>query len=411
MRKFHSALVAICLGTSALAMFSAPTMAQIVGVVLQADFAPPPLPVYDQPPIPGPDYIWTPGYWAWGGDDYYWVPGTWVEAPERELLWTPAYWGFDSGAYVFYPGYWGRHCGYYGGISYGFGYTGTGYEGGYWNNGAFFYNRYANNLGNVSIVNVYNTVIVNNTTINNVSYSGGPGGVVAQPTPAQAVAAKELHIQPTALQVQHVQAASANPALFASKNHGLPPVAATARPADLKGPGVVPAKAVGSLPNQPVGQKATTGVLPAPIKPIPGGKALPAAPAGVLPPAPKAPSSVGAPKQPLVPPSGQGKPLPVPPGAKTLPPSGRTGLVPNAPSRTPSTPSSALPNPAPAQHVAPPVQHIAPPPVQHIAPPPAQHVAPPPLVRMPPPGPRVAPQSPGPAKHACGGPGLPPCPQ
>src|ERR1700756_4377330 len=24
---------------------------------------PPELPVYDQPPAPGPDYIWTPGYW------------------------------------------------------------------------------------------------------------------------------------------------------------------------------------------------------------------------------------------------------------------------------------------------------------------------------------------------------------
>src|SRR6516225_1268240 len=35
------------------------------GAVIGAavDVAPPPLPVYDQPPIPAPGYMWTPGYW------------------------------------------------------------------------------------------------------------------------------------------------------------------------------------------------------------------------------------------------------------------------------------------------------------------------------------------------------------
>ena len=29
--------------------------------------------------LPGPGYIWTPGYWAYDpADGYYWVPGTWV---------------------------------------------------------------------------------------------------------------------------------------------------------------------------------------------------------------------------------------------------------------------------------------------------------------------------------------------
>ena len=40
---------------------------------------PPPLPDYDQPPAPGDDYLWTPGYWAWSPEDgYYWVPGSWA---------------------------------------------------------------------------------------------------------------------------------------------------------------------------------------------------------------------------------------------------------------------------------------------------------------------------------------------
>ena len=34
-------------------------------VFVSVNIAPPALPVYEQPPIPGPDYIWTPGYWAY----------------------------------------------------------------------------------------------------------------------------------------------------------------------------------------------------------------------------------------------------------------------------------------------------------------------------------------------------------
>jgi len=34
-------------------------------ISIRVGFAPPELPVYEQPPCPGDDYIWTPGYWAW----------------------------------------------------------------------------------------------------------------------------------------------------------------------------------------------------------------------------------------------------------------------------------------------------------------------------------------------------------
>src|SRR6478752_3603335 len=75
-----------------------------VSIGISINIEPPPLPVYDQPIIPGPGYLWTPGYWAWNGDidDYYWVPGTWVLPPEPGVLWTPGYWAWnDDGAYVF----------------------------------------------------------------------------------------------------------------------------------------------------------------------------------------------------------------------------------------------------------------------------------------------------------------------
>jgi hypothetical protein len=62
-----------------------------VSVGISVSFAPPELPVYEQPICPAEGYIWTPGYWAWDedGDDYYWVPGTWVLAPQLGFLWTP----------------------------------------------------------------------------------------------------------------------------------------------------------------------------------------------------------------------------------------------------------------------------------------------------------------------------------
>jgi len=61
-------------------------------VALSVNIAPPPLPVYEQPPLPAPGYIWIPGYWSYGPDGYFWVPGTWVLPPDPDLVWTPGYW-------------------------------------------------------------------------------------------------------------------------------------------------------------------------------------------------------------------------------------------------------------------------------------------------------------------------------
>ena len=112
---------------------------------VSVNIAPPELPVYEQPICPGDGYIWTPGYWAWDGE-YYWVPGTWVLAPQPGFLWTPGYWGWGGAGFIFNEGYWGPTVGFYGGINYGFGYFGHGYEGGRWQNGHFFYNTAVNRV-------------------------------------------------------------------------------------------------------------------------------------------------------------------------------------------------------------------------------------------------------------------------
>jgi len=238
LRTLLFTLVVLCM--------SAASFAQIgVGVVVT--FAPPPLPVYEQPLCPGEGYIWTPGYWAYGDDfgDYYWVPGTWVLAPEIGFLWTPGYWGWGGSGFVFYEGYWGPVVGFYGGINYGFGYFGEGYEGGRWDHDRFFYNRSVNNINVTEIHNVYNTTVINNT-VTRVSYNGGNGGIDRRPRPEEEAAARERHIPPVAVQAQHARAAQVNPQQRASVNMGKPPVAATPRPGDFRDRAIVPAKEAGA---------------------------------------------------------------------------------------------------------------------------------------------------------------------
>src|SRR5580704_5900775 len=224
---------------------SAASSAQI-GVGISIRIAPPELPVYEQPIAPGDGYIWTPGYWAYGDVDYYWVPGTWVMAPEVGYLWTPGYWGWDNSGYLFHDGYWGTQVGFYGGISYGYGYFGHGYDGGRWDNGHFFYNQSVSRV-NVNINrNVYNTR-VNETTVNRVSFNGGSGGVQVRATSQEEAAGREHHIAPVAAQTEHVQSARTDPELRASSNHGKPPIAATEKPGTFKESGAVAAKEGGTV--------------------------------------------------------------------------------------------------------------------------------------------------------------------
>jgi len=260
MNLIRSTLLSVFLGTCAIPALIPSSQAQIV---VSVELPPPPLPIYEQPPIPGPEWLWTPGYWAYDDDyGYYWVPGTWVQAPRPGLLWTPGYWAFENGAYRFFAGYWADRVGFYGGVDYGYGYTGSDYEGGHWEGDHFFYNRTVNNIANVNIINVYSkTVIVNNGP--RVSYNGGQGGLNVRPTPEQMTVAHEQHVEPTPVQREHIQTASQNPALRETQNKGKPPVAATQRPNDFKGQGVVSAQSAGE---RPAGQT------------IPNGKNSPAAP-------------------------------------------------------------------------------------------------------------------------------------
>jgi hypothetical protein len=226
------------------------------------------LQVYAQPLVPGDGYIWTPGYWAWNApdNDYYWVPGTWVLAPSAGELWTPGYWGYENAGYFWHAGYWGSSVGYYGGLNYGYGYSGSGYQGGRWNHGAFQYNRAVSNVNTTLVHNVYSAPVVNRAAATHTSFSGGPSGARAQPTAAQRKVQVAQHAGPTAEQVQHEHQALTTPTQRASTSHGAPPVAATPKPSAFAAPGVEAARAgavARARPASPV-QRAPTVAHAAP---------------------------------------------------------------------------------------------------------------------------------------------------
>jgi WXXGXW repeat (2 copies) len=256
-----------------LAMVFAPARSS-ASIGIFVSFGPPALPVYEQPPCPAPGYIWTPGYWAWDPDyGYYWVPGTWVPAPFVGALWTPGYWGWYNGGYMWYPGYWGTSVGFYGGINYGYGYTGYGYYGGYWNRGRFFYNRDVNRITSRNITYVYNQRVVVRENGPRISYNGGRGGIEARPTAAQMTAERGRHFGAINQQIQQERFARTDRSQWARENGGRPGIAATARPGEFRGNGVVRATRAGAPYNEPSrdarGGREVGRSAPAPVERAP----------------------------------------------------------------------------------------------------------------------------------------------
>ncbi len=191
---------------------------------------PPEIPDYDQPPCPGDDYIWAPGYWAYAPAGYYWVPGVWVLAPYVNALWTPGYWGFYEGRYHWYPGYWGPHVGFYGGVNYGFGYDGDGYEGGYWRNNSFYYNRAVTRVDENRVHRVYDYRVQREFNHSRVSYNGGNGGLHFRPSVAEQTAHNQRRFAALPSQRAHARDAMQNRAQFAKENHGRPQNFAQSQP-------------------------------------------------------------------------------------------------------------------------------------------------------------------------------------
>ncbi len=162
-------------------------------VSVSINIAPPPLPLYAQPLVRGEGYIWTPGYWA-----------------------------FEGAGYLWHVGYWGNQVGYYGGLNYGYGYTGTGYQGGRWEGSVFRYNRAASYVDSRVVHNVYNSRVANGAQTARVSFSGSPARASARIPAAPQRPAVAAIAGPTAEQVQHEHTALTTPTQRAWVPHGTP---------------------------------------------------------------------------------------------------------------------------------------------------------------------------------------------
>jgi len=211
-------------------------VSSFAGVFVSVGFAPPALPVYEQPVCPEPGLMWTPGYWSYGPDGYFWVPGAWVPAPYVGALWTPGYWGWSGGRYFFHDGYWGPHVGYYGGVNYGFGYGGIGFAGGLWRGGFFSYNRAVMHVGMGGGwgSRVYEDhAVVERGFVDrgsHVAFSGGPGGIHHEPGREERLAEHDQHRGPSEVQQHHAEAARSDRTSYARNNGGHPAHGGVDRP-------------------------------------------------------------------------------------------------------------------------------------------------------------------------------------
>jgi hypothetical protein len=202
---------------------SLPLASSFAAVGVSINVAPPVLPVVVQPPCPVAGYLWTPGYWGWGGGGYYWVPGVWVTPPAVGLLWTPPWWGWNNGVYAFNQGYWGPTVGFYGGINYGYGYSGNGYWGGRWEGDSFRYNTAVTRVNSNVVHNTYVDRSVNRQVDTNRAAFNGPNGVKAEPTAEQKAAGENARkMPPTSQQLARQEAAAKDRNLQASANKGHP---------------------------------------------------------------------------------------------------------------------------------------------------------------------------------------------
>jgi hypothetical protein len=112
-RGFGAKLLVLC----AIGVGSAVTVSGVTGCIATTHAqpprgvivtGPPPAPIAEaQPPPPGPQALWVPGYWHWSGVQYAWVPGRWEERAPGAQWYAPHY-TQSQGSYFYEPGGWHR---------------------------------------------------------------------------------------------------------------------------------------------------------------------------------------------------------------------------------------------------------------------------------------------------------------
>jgi hypothetical protein len=91
----------LLLGFASAVLVAFPAMSEVIVRVG------PPAPIVEtRPAIPGPGYVWTPGFHAWNGSAYVWTPGAWVLPPHPRARWVAHRWVRRNGGWVLVEGHW-----------------------------------------------------------------------------------------------------------------------------------------------------------------------------------------------------------------------------------------------------------------------------------------------------------------
>ncbi len=69
---------------------------------------PPPPREETRPPIPGDEYFWVSGHWAFDENGFLWVSGEWREVPKPGYVWVDGSWTHTPKGFKYLPGYWDR---------------------------------------------------------------------------------------------------------------------------------------------------------------------------------------------------------------------------------------------------------------------------------------------------------------
>lgn len=70
---------------------------------------PPPLAYGPVGVAPGPGYMWTDGYYDWGGNNWVWRQGRWARPPHPGYVWRKPYYEHRGHGYRVHQGHWQRH--------------------------------------------------------------------------------------------------------------------------------------------------------------------------------------------------------------------------------------------------------------------------------------------------------------
>lgn len=68
--------------------------------------APPAVRIETQTVSPGPNYVWSRGYWRWNGATYVWVSGGWIVRPRAAAVWVDGHWLRRGSRWVWIAGHW-----------------------------------------------------------------------------------------------------------------------------------------------------------------------------------------------------------------------------------------------------------------------------------------------------------------